>query len=475
MALYAAVGGWLAGIWYAARWDLSPLLLLAGALAALVAIVIGRAHPALLGAGVAALALLLGAARMDRAAAGDLSLVASGGAELRGVLVEQRSRGTYLVRVEAPARGTVLLRTRPGGKLRPGDLLHLRGEPEPAAQLEPYERSLARASGAALVLRDPPLEILATDRLGPVGQPLARLRGGLSILLERHVPEGYAAVAEGLLLGGSLGVDRETRAAFRTAGISHILAASGYNVTLFAGMLLAVLRPLLGARRALPAAFLAIFLYAGLAGFSASVVRAALMGAVGVLGLWLGRPHDSSRALAAAALLMTLWQPHALWDIGAQLSFVATAGLLWVYPLLLRALGGLWGPLAEAAAVAVTAQLATLPLALHYFGGLGPWGIVANIVVAPLVPAAMLLGGLTMLLGWAWYPLGEAVGWLTGRVVGAIVGTAEAVAALPGAQLATNTVGSLPVALYYAALLLAVLLPRWASRAAAPAVGTVEA
>ncbi len=459
-ALYVAVGGWFAGIWYASVWDGVPLAYLAGALVACSALILGRADRRLLLLSGFVLALCLGGARMDRALSGNLGRVEGAAPiNLTGVVVEQRSGGAYVLSVEQPERGTVLLRTRPGSKLRPGDLVDVRGQAAEGSQLEPYERGLASAVGADLVLREPSVELLDTDRLGPVAGTLARIRARLSLLIERHLSREHAAVAEGLLLGGSLRVDRETKDAFRDSGISHLLAASGYNVTLFAGMLLAVLRPMLGRRRSLPAAFVAIFVYAGLAGFSASVVRAALMGGVGVLGMWLGRPKDSSRALAAAAFIMTVWNPHALHDVGAQLSFVATIGLVWLYPLLERLLGRLWRPLREAMAVALTAQLATLPLGLYYFGGLSVWAPIANVIVAPLVPASMLLSALTIVAGTAWYPLGEAMGVLTGQLVGTITGVAQLVSYLPGSALDTERVSTVPVILYYAALILAVLLP----------------
>lgn len=419
----------------------------------------GRADRRLLFLATFLLSLTLGAARMDRALASDLARWAGRrDAEAQGVVLEQRGKGTYLVRVSEPARGVAILYARPGSKLRYGDLVGIRGTPVRDPQLEPYERGLARTTGAALVFREPAVDILDTDRAGRVGQTLSKLRFRLSLLLERHIPAEYSPLAEGLLLGGSLGLDPDLKEDFQRSGISHILAASGYNVTVFAWLLLVLLKPLLGARRSLPPALLAILLYVGVAGFSASVVRAGLMGGIGVTGTWLGRPRDSARALVAAALLMTLWHPGTAFDIGAQLSFAATAGLIWLYPVVLRGLGRLPRPLAEASGVTLTAQLTTMPLSLYYFGGLSVWALVANLIVAPLVPAGMLLAALTLIGGGLWYPLGQLLGWLTGSVLAAIAGVAQAASALPGSNLQTDEIGLAPVLLYYAAIAAAVWL-----------------
>jgi competence protein ComEC len=458
--LYAAAAGWILGVWYASRWDGPWPAYVVGACAALGALWLGRSDRRLLLLAAFALALILGAARMDSALGGRLArLSGSGEVAIRGVVSEQRSRGVYIVRVEQPARGTLLLYAGRGSKLRYGDLVRVRGQAAPEADWEPWERGLARSTGAALVFRRPRVELLETGRGGRVGSLLWRVRSSVSLLLERHVPQRYSPVAEGLLLGGSLRLDPEIKAAFRQSGTSHILAASGYNVSVLAALLLALLRPLLGTRRALPPVLLAILAYAGLAGFSASVVRAALMGGITVVGVWLGRPRDSGRALAAAAVLMTLLHPHAVFDIGAQLSFAATAGLIWLLPPVLRALRRVPRSVAEPVGVALVAQLTTLPLGLYYFGGLSPWSLLANVIIAPLVPAGMLLSALTLATGVLWYPLGELCGRVTGAVLAASVGVAQAVSELPGSGLQTERVPLPVVWLYYAALLLALWLP----------------
>ena len=455
MPLYLGVAGWLSGLLYAARWDSPASAYAATAIAALGALLLGRADRRLVLAAVFVLALTLGAVRMDSALSGALREYAGRGeVQLRGVVAHQRSRGVYLLDVESPSKGTALLLTRRGSKLRLGDLLAVRGVAVPEAEREPFEKGLARATGAALVVRALRLEFLATGRGSRLSLALSGVRVRASLLLERHLPRRYSPVAEGLMLGGSLRLDPDVKLAFRRSGTAHVLAASGYNISIVAGLLLALLRPLLGARRALPFVLLAIFVYAGLAGFSSSIVRAALMGAIGVGALWAGRPRDSGRALFAAALVMTVLDPGAVFDIGAQLSFVATAGLVWLYPVVSRSLGWMWRPLREALGVALTAQAATLPLGLYYFGGLSVWSVPANMVIAPLVPAGMLLSATTLLAALVWSPLGAAFGWLTTAVLAANVGVAQTMAALPASDLQTGQLGLFPVVGYYATILL---------------------
>ncbi len=339
MLLYITVAGWLIGLLYAAYWESPGSAYAAIAIAALAALLLCRADRRLVLAASFILALTLGAVRMDTALSGALRQYAGrDNVHLRGVVEQQRSRGVYLLAVDAPAKGKALLLTRRGSKLRPGDLLDVRGKAVPVAEMEPFEKGLARATGAALVVRTPQLEFQDTGQGSRLSLVLSGVRTRASLLLERHLPRRYSPVAEGLMLGGSLRLDPDVKLAFQRSGTAHVLAASGFNVSIVAGMLLALLRPVLGARRALPLVLLAIFVYAGLAGFSSSIVRAALMGAIGVGALWVGRPRDSGRALFAAAVAMTVLEPGAIFDIGAQLSFAATAGLVWLDPLISRSL-----------------------------------------------------------------------------------------------------------------------------------------
>ena len=459
MLLYIAVAGWLTGLLYATYWESPGVAYAATAIAALGALLIGRADRRLVLAASFMLALTLGAVRMDTALSSVLRQYAGGGeVQLRGVVEQQRSRGVYLLAVDAPARGTVLLLTRRGSKLRPGDLLVVHGNAVPEAEMESFEKGLARATGAALVVRAPQLEFLDTGRGSRLSLALSGVRTRATLLLERHLPRRYSPVAEGLMLGGSLRLDPDVKLAFRRSGTAHVLAASGYNVSIVAGLLLALLRPVLGARRALPLVLLAIFVYAGLAGFSSSIVRAALMGAIGVGALWAGRPRDSGRALFAAALAMTVLEPGAVFDIGAQLSFAATAGLVWLYPVISRSLGWIWRPLREAFGIALTAQVTTLPLGLFYFGGLSAWAVPANMIIAPLVPVGMLLSAATMVAALLWSPLGMALGWVTTAVLAANVGVAQTMAALPASNLQTSQLDLFPVLLYYSTIVLVLWL-----------------
>ena len=166
-------------------------------------------------------------------------------------------------------------------------------------------------------------------------------------------------------------------------------------------------------------------IYTVLVGASAAVVRAALMGFLYLWARHLGRAASAPNSLCAAAIVMTAWNPHVLWDVGFQLSFAATMGLvLYVEPLeraLERALArftsverakrvvGLTG---DALLVTLAAQITTLPILLHHFGQLSLVTLVTNSLILPVQPLLMVWGGVAMLLGMVFRPLGQVAGWV---------------------------------------------------------------
>ena len=225
------------------------------------------------------------------------------------------------------------------------------------------------------------------------------IRERASAGLGRGLPAREAALARGFVLGEDEGVDARTEEDFRRAGLSHLLAVSGQNVTLLA--LLAM--PLLGAfgiplRERLLWVLALIAVYVPVAGAGPSIQRAAVMGAVGVLATLGGRRSSRLYALALAALVTLAIDPGIGADVGWQLSFAAVLGILLLASPLRRAVEGRLGKgawrraLAEGVAVTVAATLATAPLIAFHFERISTTTLVANVLALPAVAPAMWLG-----------------------------------------------------------------------------------
>jgi competence protein ComEC len=276
-----------------------------------------------------------------------------------------------------------------------GDTVEVDGRLRPPPEDDGYGEYLRR-TGAAGSLDARSLGIV--ERAS--GLSLQPARDAAGDALQVSLPEPEAGLAAGILVGLRERVDRALAADFATAGVSHVVAISGWNIAIVAGLVGALMR---GRSRRAVAIVVGgtIGAYVLAAGASPSVVRAAVMAAVVLLARESGRSARAPAALALAAFSMLVVDPTMIGDAGFRLSVVATAGLLaWGTPLgrWFAGLGGgrIPGWLAEGLGISLAAQAATLPDVLVTFGRLSLVAPVVNLAVVPLVPAAMGAGVVAM-------------------------------------------------------------------------------
>ena len=288
-----------------------------------------------------------------------------------------------------------------------------------------------------------------------------RTRG--EAFINRSLAEPYAALANGMLLGIEANIPAELYDQFKATGASHVIVISGTNVALISGIVIAVAARLLGKRRAVWPALAAIACYALLVGGEVAVVRAAVMGGLFVTAAALRRSSTAIVSLSAACLAMTIANPLALWDIGLQLSSMATAGLVLLSPVLARQLSGVsthffggtpgWLRVIGEDVVAVTlaATLATLPLGLYYSHRLSLVSLLANVLIAPVQPLILFSGTAALVAGWSGVELlSHALLWLTWLGLAWTVGAVRWCARLPFAVLDLGTFGVSQVIAAYA-------------------------
>ena len=314
-----------------------------------------------------------------------------------------------------------------------GDVVEVEGSLRPPPDDDPYGDYLRR-SGAAGTLDG---RALTLEHEAPFG--LQTLRDASGDALRVALPEPEAGLAAGILVGLRERVDRTLAADFATAGVSHVVAISGWNIAIVAALVGAVLRG--RSRRLVTLGILGtVVAYVVAAGASPSVVRAAVMAGVALMARESGRAGRAPAALGMAAAVLLLVEPAMIGDAGFRLSVMATAGLLaWANPLSerLRRLGGgrMPGWLAEGLGISLAAQAATLPDVLATFGRLSLVSPVVNLAVVPLVPAAML-GGLVAMLAGGLAMLGAPPliatvaglpGWLVLHVIVSVVRAAAAI------------------------------------------------
>jgi competence protein ComEC len=220
----------------------------------------------------------------------------------------------------------------------------------------------------------------------------------------------------GLLYGyrgglGSLNTD------FARTGVSHIVAVSGYNISLVTSICMIILIRLFWIPRktAFWIIVSGIVLFVVFTGASSSVVRAGVMAIIVLLGGYLGRPRRTVNALVATAVVMVAVNPLILfWDVGFQLSFLSTLGIIYLSPPLagkLNFLSEKFG-LRDSLVSTLSAIMATLPLLLFQFGQVSLVAPVVNMLVLWIVPYVMMIGFAAVGTSWVWYTGGQFVAWV---------------------------------------------------------------
>lgn len=370
-----------------------------------------------------------------------------GSASLVGIVVSEPSvRQTQtLVRVDVSkiqiggawndVHGRALVSVARDTPVHYGDEVQVDGVPEtpPDGADFSYREYLAREQVFTLI-RNARLYTISSGKGEAFWTYLYAFKDAGETAINQLLPEPSAALLTGILLGDESGIPPNLKKAFADTNTAHIIAISGFNIAILIGVLTYVLRRpshVLQARAVntpstslVTRAFtlftghlttvliiLVLILYTLLVGASASVVRACIMGSLVVIALDVGRTSWAFNALAIAAFVMTLLNPYVLWDIGFQLSFLATLGLLIYAPRLQNRIEG-WLKkrvddararqivefFKDALIVTLAAFVVTAPLIIVYFHRVSIIGFLTNFLVLPIQPAIMILGGAATLL-----------------------------------------------------------------------------
>lgn len=345
-----------------------------------------------------------------------------------------------------PVEGLLLVRANRFPEVPYGARVGVNGrlETPPEGEEFSYKAYLARQGVHSFVAQGR-VRVLAEGQGSPALHAILALKAQAQATINRLIPEPEAALLTGILLGNDNGIPPDLAQDFRDTGMTHIIAISGFNIAILIAIMVSLADPFLARRTAVLVAVVGIVIYTILVGAEASVVRAAVMGSLFLFtSRWLGRPNFPYASLFFAGGVMTLFNPMTLWDVGFQLSFTATLGLMlyadpftqWTRRRVARVLDWsltdrVMGVLSEAVLLTLAAQILTLPLMIGYFRQLSLISLLANALILPFQPGVMLWGGAATLAGMLWLPLGQPFAWVAWLFLALTVRLVEAFAAVP--------------------------------------------
>lgn len=373
------------------------------------------------------------------------------------------------------ADGLLLARVDPNDEYHYGQIVRLRGRLETPAEDEEFSyRDYLAREGVYSIMSSADVTVLPGKEGNFFTAGLYALKGYALETIYRIFPDPEASLLAGILLGVDNGLPKDLQQAFKDTGTAHIIAISGFNIAIIAELFLAIFGRAFGKRRGAVFAGLGIIFYTLLVGADAAVVRAAVMGVTALFARHFGRQQDGLNTLFGVGALMALFNPYYLQDVGFQLSFFATLGLiLYAQPLeafttrlltqyAIRNTGTqvdtYTGTQTDAQSLipnsqfvprasslitnffllTLAAQVTTLPIMAYHFNRLSLVSFIANPFILPAQPAVMILGGLADILGMIFRPLGQLAAFIAWPFVTYTIRVVDFFAGLPGAAISVD-------------------------------------
>ncbi len=404
--------------------------------------------------------------------------------DVRDTRIDLQVQADTVIRIggTAPTSGLVLVQAPLTASVHYGDRIAATGilTIPAASDTFSYADYLARI-GVYSVMRNTAVEIVSSGYGDPIYTALLDLKDQARQHIAASMPEPNAGLLTGILLGDARGLPPEVSNAFSRVGAAHIIAISGFNMAVLSGVIMGLLkrfhvRPGWAALIGLSV----IAIYTLFVGATPSVLRAAVMSSMLVLGALIRRKTYVPASLAFVAILLSALNPTLLWDVGFQLSLFATIGLsLFATPFSQRftvLLARLFPRrtavilsdfLAEPIVVSIAAQITTLPLIILYFGRLSLVSLLVNLLVIPVQSVLLILGLAATIVSFAIPFLAQILYWLDLLLLSWTLAVVRLFARLPFADVGFQISPRL-ILLFYLVLLggalIAATQPTWALR-----------
>ncbi len=358
--------------------------------------------------------------------------------------------------------GKILITTSRYPEYQYGDKLKITGKLKTPVEFEKFSyKNYLQRYHIYSVIYNPKIEVLSQGHGNPLFASLFRLKKLFENSLNRVFPEPYASFEAGLLLGSRKGIPEDLTEKFNITGLTHIIAISGYNITIIVSLMMALLAGL-GRRFSIIFSLVGILLFTIFVGASPAVVRAAIMGILALMALNYGRRGSVTIAILFTIFLMLAWNPLILYyDVGFQLSFLATLGLVYISPLfekISQKIPETFG-IKEGLILTISAQIAAVPIIIFNFERLSLVAPLANVLVTAFIPFAMLFGFFAGILGLIIFPIAKLAGFLAYLFLEYIIQVTTWTAKIPAASVDIQWFSRSLMIVYYLGLI--VFLIRW--------------
>lgn len=324
---------------------------------------------------------------------------------LEGTVSNLKDDNGYSKYILKPRNGEKVLITQSGGKApNDGDFISVRGiVNKPNGKRNPggfdYRLYLRKIGVyATMKVNYYAVKILKSDSDSKLNIFIRSIRNKIKENYNRTMPEQDAKFVSSVILGEN-DVDEVTLNSFRVTGISHIIAVSGFNFGLLTVFMIYLLALLHIKRFSTPIVIPVLILYTMITGSPPSAIRSVIMACMVLIASSIGRENNPLNSISFAAIIILLINPLMLYDIGFQLSFVATLAIIYLYNPIKNKLNIKSEKLKEAISLTIAAQIGTIPIVLYFFHNISLISIIPNIIIVPLVSITVIIGFLSIIFG----------------------------------------------------------------------------
>ncbi len=325
-----------------------------------------------------------------------------------------------------------------------------------------FENYLARSGSFAGMRAN---QLFLTDEEQIRTWDLAKIRQRIVAAQVRWLDVPIGPLVSAMALGNeAVDLPFDVKDAFVRVGLAHALAASGFQVSLIVAAVISLTKRFLAKKWQFGLGLISILAFVAMAGPQPSVLRAAVMGIAVLVGMLLARQLRPLNSLLLAAVVLLVIEPLWIWDVGFQLSFLATLGLVVSATPIQKRLDFIPPVLAEAIAVPLAATIWTLPIQLWTFKVVPLYSLPANVIAAPFITLISIGGMVSALVAGIFPVAGSAMAWLLLYPTKLLLAIVELFASLPGSNIAVGSIRLWQLLFLYAAILVVWQIPWWQKR-----------
>lgn len=303
----------------------------------------------------------------------------------------------------------------------------------------------------------PQIQLVSKNNGNKFYAQLLKFKRKSGLIIEKSVSDPEAQILSAMLLGYKKNIPSEIRDKFSQAGISHIIAISGAHIAIIIFIIISLLINFgLWRQQTFYLTIILIWIFIFLIGLPPSAVRAGIMATIIMLGVNFGRINSAINILILAAALMLLINPILLfYDIGFQLSFLAVAGIIYLPPMF-----NVWlkkfpefAAIKKILIITLSAQIATLPLSIYYFGKLPILSPLINLIIVPLLTLILFLGFAIILFGFISLPIAQIIGAAEWIILNLLIKIVYFFTSLPFSFLTIEKINFIWILIFYLAMI----------------------